>query len=283
MAPRFTGDASPLHFLTSAHASLEELHVLKQLAKGTGAEVSVSYTITEKQQPPGARFKVPAVNAPNVNGARDLGLNVPPDNATRPDLSGLRHAVERGNVKALYVYDSGPPGSLGDVSWIIAARENGRLPTLVLHGVVRSELSAAADFVLPGSTSFEKDATYTNDQGQVQGAATVIVPPGDAQEDCLIFANFGMLVGVAVSKASQARTEIAAELIHLQAYGALQQMMFSRPVSLRNWLQMSNPSERWKWDFLFQDNPPVKGTVDPTSLPPSPSDPGRVIRLKPVD
>jgi hypothetical protein len=32
-----------------------------------------------------------------------------------------------------------------------------------------------------------------------------------------------------------------------------------RPVPARNWLQASNPSERWKWDFLYQDLPPVKG------------------------
>ena len=31
-----------------------------------------------------------------------------------------------------------------------------------------------------------------------------------------------------------------------------------RPRSAANWLQASNPSERWKWDFLFQDLPPVK-------------------------
>ena len=92
-----------------------------------------------------------------------------------------------------------------------------------------------------------------------------------------------------VSTPERARTEIAAELIHLQAYGALQQMMFSRPVSVRTWLQMSNPSERWKWDFLFQDLPPVKGALDPSSLPPAPaSRPGEggppgVIRLKPVE
>ncbi len=48
-------------------------------------------------------------------------------------------------------------------------------------------------------------------------------------------------------------------------------MMFSRPVSVRTWLQMSNPSERWKWDFLFQDLPPVKGALDPSSLPPAPA------------
>ena len=35
--------------------------------------------------------------------------------------------------------------------------------------------------------------------------------------------------------------------------------MFARAVSARNWLQASNPSERWKWDFMYQDLPPVKG------------------------
>ena len=29
-------------------------------------------------------------------------------------------------------------------------------------------------------------------------------------------------------------------------------------VGARHWLQASNPSERWKWDFMFQDLPPVK-------------------------
>ena len=65
------------------------------------------------------------------------------------------------------------------------ARADG-LPLLIVQGVVQSELTAAADFVLPGSTSFEKDASYTNDQGRVQGAALVIAPPGDAQDDCAL-------------------------------------------------------------------------------------------------
>jgi hypothetical protein len=35
-------------------------------------------------------------------------------------------------------------------------------------------------------------------------------------------------------------------------------MTFARPTSASNWLQASNPSERWKWDALFQDLAPVK-------------------------
>ena len=44
-------------------------------------------------------------------------------------------------------------------------------------------------------------------------------------------------------------------------------LAFSRPLEARHWLQASNPSERWKWDFMFQDLPPVKGELDPSSLP----------------
>ena len=268
-----------LAFLVSAHASLEELHVLKQLAGGTGSSISLSWKVSTKAQPESVRFTVPPADAPNVNGARDLGLPVPADNATPPDLSELRGAIERGTVKALYVLDPGPPGSMGDVSWIVAARESGRLPMLIVQGVVQSEITAGADFVLPGSTSFEKDASFTNDQGRVQGAALVIAAPGEAQDDCRILASFGSLFGLTVPTPASTRTEIAAELVHLQAYGALQQMNFGRPVSARHWLQQSNPSERWKWDFLFQDLPPIKGALDPSSLPAAPG----IIRLKPVE
>ena len=51
------------------------------------------------------------------------------------------------------------------------------------------------------------------------------------------------------------------------AYASLATTTFSRPMSAKSWLDASNPSERWKWDFMYQDLPPVKGTVDPSALP----------------
>jgi hypothetical protein len=42
-------------------------------------------------------------------------------------------------------------------------------------------------------------------------------------------------------------------------YADADRMVFTRPVPAGSWLQASNPSERWKWDFMFQDLPPVKG------------------------
>ena len=42
---------------------------------------------------------------------------------------------------------------------------------------------------------------------------------------------------------------------------------FARPVSARHWLQASNPSERWKWDSMFQDLPPIKFGEDFGPMP----------------
>ena len=42
-------------------------------------------------------------------------------------------------------------------------------------------------------------------------------------------------------------------------YAEAERLAFTRPVPAGTWLQASNPSERWKWDFMYQDLPPVKG------------------------
>jgi len=261
------GSSAPeaVRFLVSAHASTEELFVLKQLIEGlVGSDglksVSVTWTRTEKRQPAASKFAVPPTDAPNVNGARDLGYRVGSGNEGLPKLDDLRAAVEGGRVNALYVLDPGPEGSIGDVSWIVAARQSGRLPLLVVQCVLMTELAAAADVVLPGAAYVEKDAIYTNDQGRVQAASRAIAPPGDAREDWFILVNLAGALGLKLpySSSDDVRRALAAAMPGT-AYANADQIVFARPVSARNWLQASNPSERWKWDFMFQDLPPVKG------------------------
>jgi predicted molibdopterin-dependent oxidoreductase YjgC len=126
--------------------------------------------------------------------------------------------------------------------------------------VVLTELAGAADMVLPGATYLEKDGLYTNDQGRVQAASAVIAPPGEALDDWKILTNIATLLGLPMTYRSSAdvRQAIAAAM-PASPYAEADSTVFTRPVSARNWLQASNPSERWKWDFLFQDLPPVKG------------------------
>jgi len=264
---RDAGAAGPgsVRFLASAHADTETLFVLSRLVAdlpGAGGldAVSVTWTRTEKVQPAATTFTVPATNAPNVNGARDLGYAVGAGNAGAPDLAALQAAVAAGTVKALYVIDPGPEGSLGDVSWVIAARRDGTLPLLVVQGVLMSDLVEAADIVLPGTSFVEKDGIYTNDQGRVQAASRAIAPPGEAQDNWLVLANLARSLGIAVDyrTAHDVRAALASAMPDTP-YATVDQMVFTRPVPARNWLQASNPSERWKWDFMFQDLPPVKG------------------------
>ncbi|MBI1874578.1 MAG: (2Fe-2S)-binding protein [Acidobacteria bacterium] len=258
------GDPNAPTFLVSAHASLEELFLLRKLNAALARDAEspalyVSWRYREKEQPDQTQFKVPPVEAPNVVGARDLGL-VPASAGDQPDLARLRAAVEAGEVKALYVFDPGPDGSLGDVGWLVGARKRGIVPLLIYHGVLLTDLAREADVVLPGASFVEKDASYTNRDGRVQAASRVIGPPGQAVEDWQVLVNLGTALGVALPYTTLAhvRSDLAAALHGSERYRDFAQLAFGRPVSARTWLQVSNPSERWKWDFLFQDLPPVK-------------------------
>jgi NADH-quinone oxidoreductase subunit G len=257
------GGPASLRFLVSAHASLEELFLIGRLGGALGLPedgVAVSWRYREKPQPARAKFRIPPVDAPNVNGARDLGF---PARATREgaaDISAFRDAVEQGRTNALYVFDPGPEGSIGDLSWIVEARKSGRLGLLIVQGVLLTPLAQAADIVLPGASWVEKDASYVNEQGRLQGAARAIAPPGDAQEDWQILVNLGLALGTPLTYTSSAavRADVAAALAGNARYEGLTTLAFARPVPARHWLQASNPMERWKWDFMFQDLPPVK-------------------------
>ena len=247
------GSVAPngITFLMSAHASNEEIFLIERLASA----IAVSWKSSPKPQHADTKFRIPVVDAPNVNGARDLGLPVGAGNNGDPDLSAVRQAIESGQVPALYVFDPGPAGSMGDVSWIVSARQSGKLSLLVYQGVLMTELAAAADIVLPGSAWVEKDGTYTNDQGRVQPAAKVFSSPGDAMDDRDIFIRVAEALGQPMPWKSSAdvRAAIAAQLKDNPGYAELDSISFARPVTARHWLQASNPSERWKWDFMFQE------------------------------
>jgi NADH-quinone oxidoreductase subunit G len=276
LAEAGTSNAEGVRFLLSAHASHEELFLFKRLTQellgdaGPDA-ISVTWRYREKPQPGGTRFKVPAVDAPNVNGARMLGLapGTPGDETRESDISALRQAVEAGRVAALYVFDPGPEGSIGDTKWIVDARASGALPLLVVQGVLMTDLARAADFVLPGASYVEKEASYTNQHGRLQGTSRAIPLPGDAQEDWQIVVNIGIALGVPFryTTAADVRNDIVGHFSTVTELQGLTELAFNKPLEARHWLQASNPSERWKWDFMYQDLPPVKGNVDPTALP----------------
>jgi NADH-quinone oxidoreductase subunit G len=271
-------DPSSVRFLVSAHASHEELFLLKQMAEGMkgdggASDVHVTWRRSEKRQPADTKFRVPSIDAPNVRGAQDLGLVGSAREDGMPDLSALAGALDQSRVGVLYVCDPGPDGSLGDVGWVVDAKKNGRLAVLIYQGVQNTALAAIADVVLPGAAWVEKDATYTNDHGAVQAASKVINPPGEAVDDWQILTSVAASLGLPFTyKSSQdVRAAIAEAMPTSEGYNALGGRSFSRPLALPNWLQASNPMERWKWNAMFQDLPPVKGHNVQMEAAPQPS------------
>jgi NADH-quinone oxidoreductase subunit G len=259
-------DPAAVRMLVSAHAAHEEMFLLKRLAedlKGDGgaSHVHVAWRRTAKQQPANTKFRVPAIDAPNVTGAKDVGLAATATADGDADLSALVTAIDQGRVSVLYVHDPGPDGSMGDVSWIVEARKAGRLPVLIYQGVLQTELSKIADVVLPGAAWVEKDATYTNDQGIVQAASKAINAPGESVEDWQILTSVAAALGLpyTYTSSAQVRADVAASLPGRPEYAGLAELVFNRVVSAEHWLKTSNPMERWKWDTMFQDLPPVKG------------------------
>jgi NADH-quinone oxidoreductase subunit G len=266
------GGPSALRLLISAHASLEELFVIGRLGGAFGLPeegVAIGWRARAKPQPAGAKFKIPPIDAPNVSGARDLGFPVNVNPSGGADMVAFRNDVEAGRVAALYVFDPGPADSIGGTAWIIEARKSGKLKLLVLQAALMTDLAGAADIVLPGATWVEKDASYVNGQGRLQAAARVIAAPGDAQEDWQVLVNVGLALNASLpyTSSSEIRAELASAMSGNPVYEGLTSMQFARPMSADHWLNASNPSERWKWDFMFQDLPPVKfaGTPRATS------------------
>jgi NADH-quinone oxidoreductase subunit G len=262
-AEKLTGAGTGLRLLLSAHGSYEELFLAARLAQqllGDSAPeaVTVAWTSTDKPQPATTRFKVPDVDAPNVGGAKVLGLV--DDGATSPATALLRAAVEAGTVSALYVVHAGPTEALGPIEWIVEARRSGRLPVLLVQAVLESPLTQVADVVLPGATWLEKDGAYTNMNGHLQRASQAILPLGEAREDWRILADLVAAAGGArtFETVHDVRAEMARVLDDIPGVAGIATIGADRPRSARTWLQASNPSERWKWDFLFQDLPPVK-------------------------
>jgi hypothetical protein len=83
----------------------------------------------------------------------------------------------------------------------------------------------------------------------------VFQPPADALDDRVIFFKVAAALGEPLPwhTAAEVRQAIAEHLSTLPAYADLGSIAFAQPVTAKHWLQASNPSERWKWDFMFQE------------------------------
>jgi predicted molibdopterin-dependent oxidoreductase YjgC len=123
---------------------------------------------------------------------RFYGVAIPPKKGWH--LSGMFDAMERGELKALYVIGENPLQSEADQHRATRLIEG--LDFVVVQDLFLTETAQRADVVFPAAAgAFESEGTVTNSERRVQRVRKALDPPGEAREDLRIIVDLARRLG----------------------------------------------------------------------------------------
>ncbi len=164
--------------IASAQLPNEENFRFAQLLNALGAEhVALAVPTGDSDD-----YLIKAEKAPNVRGARDLGL-------ARTNGAGVRGVLEdaaEGKLKALYVCGADLL-AVEDANLIERAARG--VDLLIVQDLFLNPLAELAEVVLPSLSFAEKDGTFTNHAGRVQRFQRAWNPPEGQLGDGAIFSE----------------------------------------------------------------------------------------------
>ncbi len=128
------------------------------------------------------------VDNPDVRPVFEHEWGVPLPEAPGWHLSGMFDAMERGELRSLYVIGENPVQSEADQHRAVSLLE--RLDFLLVQDLFLTDTAALADVVFPAAAgAFESEGTVTSSERRVQRCRRTLDPPGEAREDvAIIFA-----------------------------------------------------------------------------------------------
>jgi NADH-quinone oxidoreductase subunit G len=163
----------------------------------------------EPVQPP--RFVIRAEKCPNRRGVEAVLKHF---QQAEVEIGALFDDARAGKLHAAQVVHPGPGGWLnGDQITALA-----RVPFLVVQGLLKSDLSDAAQVVLPGASFAEKDGTFVNHAGLAQMIKRSIRCPAEGYTDARIFMELAGRTGL--FNARLLRQEMARAIPHFAAFAA---------------------------------------------------------------
>jgi predicted molibdopterin-dependent oxidoreductase YjgC len=142
--------------------------------------------------------KLPGFQAVEDDAARARfeeawGVQIPPRDGKH--LSQMFHAMESGELRALYVIGENPAQSEADQQHAVELLEG--LDHLVVQDIFLTKTAELADVVLPASASgAETEGTVTSSERRVQRVRKALDPPGEARDDVEIVYELGRRLGV---------------------------------------------------------------------------------------
>jgi ferredoxin-nitrate reductase len=119
-----------------------------------------------------------------------------PSVSSRPGYTATQmvEAMERGDLKALWIICTNPLVSLPDVRRVEKALQQAKF--IVVQDISgKSDTLAFADLILPAAGHFEKEGTMTNSERRVSYLNKVTEPPGEARPDVDILCHFAKAMG----------------------------------------------------------------------------------------
>ena len=120
------------------------------------------------------------------------GVPVPPKKGWH--LSDMFNAMDRGELRALYVIGENPVQSEADQHRATRLLEG--LELLVVQDIFLTETAQRADVVFPAAAgAFESEGTFTNSERRVQRVRKTLNPPGEAREDLAIICDLARKLG----------------------------------------------------------------------------------------
>ena len=109
-------------------------------------------------------------------------------------LSLMFEAMERGDLRALYVVGENPADSEADVAK--ARKLLSDVDVLVVQDIFMTATAAMADVVLPAAAGWaESEGTVTSSERRVQRVRKALQPPGEARDDLEIVAGIANRMG----------------------------------------------------------------------------------------
>jgi len=113
-------------------------------------------------------------------------VNIPPKRGWH--LSGMFDAMERGELKALYVIGENPANSEADAHRTMKLLQG--LDILVVQDMLMTKTAEMADVVFPAAAGWcESEGTVTNSERRVQRVRRALTPPAGVRDDIEILCD----------------------------------------------------------------------------------------------
>ncbi len=181
-AVRAAGDllkgSQKVAIVASTHSSVEEQHLLAQLARGKKAKVFAVQHLGEEDG-----LLLSADRTPNTRGALITGLI---DDLPLQDLAALGAQIESGDVDTVLAIHE-------DLVAAGLSRDQLAKVKLIQVGTHQNGSTEAAAILIPSLTVFERSGSFINQQFRLQKFHAVVPGPSGLLSDLQVFASLTAL------------------------------------------------------------------------------------------